>query len=404
LVDGALKGAIEYYNAVDTEAGRLRVRWDVEDPPPGSFPVHGGVVFVLDNPNLHHEPGSPDMAAIDLGGGRWRWHEGDFVPNMPWIMMALILPEGYTIAQPSPAPTGAKPFGKRLALYWKPISDARGNADVEWNLVKFVGNLRAEAQRLNGLSGVAPPAPVPSPIRVESKVVFPLHGIRTRAAWQRAFADVAQQAGWNCRMEKWFFGRFSLLEFLSPWSRDAKVQWLRNTYDEETSLRGLLNEGDRPSVVAHSFGTYILGNALLKYPYLRFDKVILCGSILPCDFPWDGLIERGQVHAVRNECGREDVWARRVSAFVPRTGPSGMVEFACRHPRLEQAKFPYNHSEYFEKGHMREYWIPFLERRLPPLEPRAIAVPDPRPTQPWLLYALYAAIVVCAAALYYWIR
>jgi hypothetical protein len=110
---GKLKGAITYCNAKKLK--RLRVRFDVEEQPPGFFPVHGGVVYVEESADVDVESPSRDMAAIDQGGGRFRWHEGGLDPNVPCIMMALILPEGYTVRKPSPAPISAKDFKGRLA-------------------------------------------------------------------------------------------------------------------------------------------------------------------------------------------------------------------------------------------------------------------------------------------------
>ena len=179
-----------------------------------------------------------------------------------------------------------------------------------------------------------------------ASVVVTLHGIRTHASWQRAFAEVANGASLESRLDRWSFGYFSSLRFLLPWSRLAKLRWFRSTYETEfPSLQGSLL---RPSIIADSFGTYILGNALLRYPYLRFHKVLLCGSILPTTFPWDALLERGQVQAVRNEYGTEDVWTKLVDWFVPNTGPSGIVGFRASHARLEQERFTFAHSEYFE--------------------------------------------------------
>jgi pimeloyl-ACP methyl ester carboxylesterase len=399
--DGSLKGTIVYYNTVGVgqpQADPLRIRWDVDEQPPGFFPVHGGVVYILETPHIQREPESRDMAADRLGENRFRWHEGDFIRRVPWIMMVLILPDGYTVTESSPPPVSAKVFRRRIALYWKPLPDDHGNADVVWNLTKVESDLSSEVQRLNRLSARAP---ADSPFKVEGKVVFPIHGIRTQARWQRAFADVAQLAGWNCRLEKWYFGRFSLFQFLSPWAREAKLRWFRETYNEEVNLRGLLNEQERPSIVAHSFGGYILGHCLLKYRYLRFNKVILCGSILPPDFPWDQLIDCGQVQAVRNEYGVRDVWAHRVAMFIPQSGPSGIVGFSCTHSRLEQAKFRYRHSEYFEKGHMQAYWIPFLEKTLSFNPPRDDAeITDPKPTNPLIFYSICVGLVALAIA--YW--
>jgi serine/threonine-protein kinase len=239
-----------------------------------------------------------------------------------------------------------------------------------------------------------------APVKL-SEIVVTLHGIRTHAKWQRTFTEVAARAGLQCRLDRWNFGYFSILKFMAPWSRAAKVDWFRNTYHDEFGEQAMSAlSSDRPSIVAHSFGTYVLGNALLRYPYLRFNKVLLCGSILPRDFPWDVLIDRGQVQAVRNEYGARDVWTRLAQWFVPGTGPSGLVGFSNTHERLEQERFDYSHSEYFERGHMEARWVPFVKRRVRHITPRDRATAPPRGTRSvgaWILYALLLAAVAAIA-------
>lgn len=228
-----------------------------------------------------------------------------------------------------------------------------------------------------------------------AKVIFPLHGIRTDAKWQNRLAELASDNGCQCRLDRWNFGRFSLLRFLSPSHRLTKVKWFRETYHTETRDRDVrLDRGDRPSVVAHSFGTYILGNALLKYDYLRFNKVILCGSILPRDFPWNEIIERGQVQAVRNEYGVNDFWTKAVGWFIRASGPSGAEGFTCAHARLEQERFRFDHHEYFERGHMEAKWLPFLNRDLPLIPPQAHPVQRDPDSRPYLLYLFYLLLLV----------
>jgi Carboxypeptidase regulatory-like domain len=153
-------------------------------------------------------------------------------------------------------------------------------------------------------------------------------------------------------------------------------------------------------VVAHSFGTYILGYTLLRFDFIRFNKVILCGSILPRDFPWDQLIARGQVQAVRNEFGVRDPWVKWVRWFVRGTGPSGAVGFTCQHPRLAQEEFDFDHGDYFGLDHMEDRWVPFLDRPLPEI-PRAEAgprIPRPKTALPWGLYAVMLALALLAGA------
>jgi tetratricopeptide (TPR) repeat protein len=236
----------------------------------------------------------------------------------------------------------------------------------------------------------------PARTTLPPKILCPLHGIRTHAEWQRGLSDLATSRGWVCRLERWSYGRFSLPAFLTPLTREAKLGWLRRQYDAEMHDRRLdIKAGRLPSIVAHSFGTYILGYALLRFDTLRFNKVILCGSILPLDFPWDRIIARGQVQAVRNEFGVRDPWVRRVCWFVRDTGPSGAVGFVRKHERLEQEEFDFDHSEYFDAAHMEDRWLPFLDRPLEPIPRSRIGdrIPRPKPSRPWALYGILMVLV-----------
>jgi Zn finger protein HypA/HybF involved in hydrogenase expression/pimeloyl-ACP methyl ester carboxylesterase len=230
----------------------------------------------------------------------------------------------------------------------------------------------------------------------QPKVVIGLHGIRTSAEWHRTLAEVAQNHNWKCRTDRWCFGRFSLLRFLLPWQRNTRVKWFRRTYSDERddSQAGFdYSKESYPSIVAHSFGTYILGNALLKYDNIRFNKVILCGSILPRVFPWDKILERGQIQEVRNEYGTNDFWSKRVRYFVAATGPSGVQGFKCTDPRLHQEEYSFDHSEYFEKSHINDKWFPFLNERKDFVSHRALEVPQLSSRAPALYWAVLMLII-----------
>jgi pimeloyl-ACP methyl ester carboxylesterase len=194
-------------------------------------------------------------------------------------------------------------------------------------------------------------------------MIIPLHGIRTIADWHRTLADVAFRASWWCPVSGWWYGRFSIFQFLLPFARRAKIVWFRQRYtralDENADILG---KDGRPSVVAHSFGTFILGNALLRYQDIRVDKVVLCGCILPTDFPWKELIENGQVNAVLNCVGVEDYWPIISSLVIPGTGKAGRSGFKSTHENIFEQKCNLAHSEFFDSRQMRNQWIPFLER------------------------------------------
>lgn len=228
----------------------------------------------------------------------------------------------------------------------------------------------------------------------QPKVVFPLHGIRTHAEWVREFSQLAAEHHWQSREARWNFGRFSLLKFLLPWGRKSKEKWFVERYGDEMQVGHLGLSDDRlPSVVAHSFGCYLVGYAMLKYDGLKFNKIILCGSILPSDFPWDDLLRSGRVRSVRNEFGVRDQWVKLVRYFVRGSGASGARGIAAerQHPLLEQKKVVFNHAEYFVRAHMKS-WIDFLEREDEVLPSETVDVRWPRSRPPILLYVLVVAV------------
>jgi hypothetical protein len=268
--------------------------------------------------------------------------------------------------------------------------------------------VKRDAPSANGqLEAGAASAAVVGDWKKGQPVVIPLHGIRTHAEWQRAFAEVAHQNNFACPLVKWSFGYFPLVRFVIPSQREAKIRWFRSAYgDLINDRRFIIAKDDTPSIVAHSFGTYILGYSLLRYSDLKFDKIILCGSILPRNFPWDKILERGQVNYVRNEYGIKDVWVRLVEWFIRGTGTSGWNGFAISHERLIQKEFLFDHSEYFDQGHMSKKWVPFLFLYPPKLLPGPVEDPIKMlpGKRPWALYfAVGMGIFSVGVIFFFWL-
>jgi serine/threonine-protein kinase len=59
----------------------------------------------------------------------------------------------------------------------------------------------------------------------------------------------------------------------------------------------------RPDIIAHSFGTWLVGHALESNPDIQVGRVVLTGSILRPDFNWKEHMPSGQVEAVLNHYG-----------------------------------------------------------------------------------------------------
>jgi pimeloyl-ACP methyl ester carboxylesterase len=189
------------------------------------------------------------------------------------------------------------------------------------------------------------------------RCVMSIHGIRTRGVWQKDLAPKLARNGFVPYALD--YGEFSALKLLLGSARASKLEWLRTEYERVTAEAQVT----RPSIIAHSFGTYLVADLLRKYPELVFDKIILAGSIVDCSFDWGSLIDTGQVNLVRNDYGSLDRWPRIAGWCIPRSGASGTRGFTTAHPALIQKQFPHHgHSDYFHRNHFEHYWIPTLKR------------------------------------------
>jgi pimeloyl-ACP methyl ester carboxylesterase len=119
---------------------------------------------------------------------------------------------------------------------------------------------------------------------------------------------------------------------------------------------------EAPSIIAHSFGTYVVAQAFHKYQ-LEYDAVVLCGSIVDRDFQWDP----SRVRRVRNDISGNDRVVRLFRSQwlcrrIPGTGSSGLDGFRNPPRHVEEWRFPqYAHSDaLMTKLHCSKRWVPFI--------------------------------------------
>lgn len=195
------------------------------------------------------------------------------------------------------------------------------------------------------------------------------HGIRTHGQWQKTFAEVV--SGSPTKVASYDYGKYGLPRFLTPGFNHRKIDEFYKWYSE--TIRAcrevdLSRYDQRPCLAAHSFGTWITCNAMLKYDDIRFDKIILCGSILPRDFNWATLFARDQVALVQNECGHKDPWPGWASRLVLGTGTSGSTGFDWFEALVEDKDYDeHGHGEFLYRRHIEEHWMPFFRRHPSPL-------------------------------------
>jgi pimeloyl-ACP methyl ester carboxylesterase len=196
------------------------------------------------------------------------------------------------------------------------------------------------------------------PVESTAPWIMTLHGIRTRGVWQKTLSPYL----FGFRHEPLDYDYFDTIRFLLPWSRDKKVDWFRDTYGQSAQ-----KFGGTPSIIAHSFGTYIVTRAIEKYG-LRFDRIILCGSIVRMTYPWSEQFKNQRIERVLHDFGARDLWATLVAWVVPDAGPSGAKGYAddAGGRVVQRGNKWLGHSDYFHVQNFTERWLPFLRGVDPP--------------------------------------
>lgn len=87
-----------------------------------------------------------------------------------------------------------------------------------------------------------------------------------------------------------------------------------------------------PHVVAHSFGTYLIGSALRKFPEVMVKRMVLVGSVLPRHYDWSKVLtDKPTPFTVRNETGKRDLvvkLAGLIKCVARDMGNAGLKGFA----------------------------------------------------------------------------
>ena len=161
-----------------------------------------------------------------------------------------------------------------------------------------------------------------------SPVVVLVHGIRTRALWQNAIQSTLRKEGFVVQPTNYEY--FDVLRFLFP------GQFFRRGIvdDVERQIRHTLAENNVTtcSLIAHSFGTYVVSRILRERTDLEFDRIIFCGSVVPQSFRFEDYRKRFSTPLV-NEVGTRDVWPAIAEAATFGYGSAGAYGFRAQRCR-----------------------------------------------------------------------
>ena len=141
-------------------------------------------------------------------------------------------------------------------------------------------------------------------------VLVMIHGINSNGEWHKLAEDVLQ-SHFECVSYTYPGYRTVLgaLRVVAGKQHTAAVDELAEALGRFASM------GRPPTVLAHSFGTYLTGMALDRRPGLTVGPVVLVGAVLPREFDWGNVFRRGQLRRVINYLGARD-WVVRLAGFA----------------------------------------------------------------------------------------
>ena len=199
---------------------------------------------------------------------------------------------------------------------------------------------------------------------IRSHAVILVHGIRTAAGWRERIGDEIEGADPGLTPVPVGYGFFDIVRFLipfGPWRRTAAERvW--------AAMKGAYSSPNvsHVSVIAHSFGTWIVGHLLTHEKSIRFHRVLFCGAILPADYAWADVatkIDRpnfanAPTVVVVNDCGTRDVWPIFAKFMTWGYGPSGRWGF--QNSLVRDRFHEVDHSGFFKPGFAASHWVPAL--------------------------------------------
>ncbi|MDI3324772.1 hypothetical protein QKW35_10325 [Pontibacterium granulatum] len=194
--------------------------------------------------------------------------------------------------------------------------------------------------------------------------VVTVHGILTFGSWQEdLYCKIdSEYCDKDVSHLSFKYTRFDVFSFLMPILRDAIVSRFRR------DLKRWIEQNSSKRIVcfSHSFGTYVLINALESFDehlLQHIDLVVLSGSVLKQDHDFSQLRNCKGIRIV-NDCAVHDKALLASMAFVPGTGMDGKVGFSTlSDDNFVNRFFSGGHSSFFckDSGFIDEYWMPLLD-------------------------------------------
>jgi len=242
------------------------------------------------------------------------------------------------------------------------------------------------------------PSKVDSPAQhTKSHLVILVHGIRTRARWQDELRRILEKDGFVVQPTN--YGYLDVMRFLLPWQPFAGA--IVDEVARQISHTLSIKKGADCSIIAHSFGTFVVARILRDHTYLEFNRIIFCGSVVPQKFRFEDYRGRFTLPLV-NEVGTRDFWP--VIAEVVTFGYGSAGTYGFRRPavrdRWHNGKA---HGDFLNQKFCMKYWVPFLRNG------EIVEDNETAERPPWWLWAVstfqirYLVLIAVGVLLWRWL-
>ncbi|HLP63454.1 GNAT family N-acetyltransferase [Flavobacterium sp.] len=191
--------------------------------------------------------------------------------------------------------------------------------------------------------------------------IVTIHGIRRDNRWYEEIPNMEVINELNIDVLYFDYGFFSFFKFLTKKQRNKIINNFSQFYSDNFKGENTI----LPSIIAHSFGTYVVFQAMKKYDVIKFDKIIFCGSILNSKLDFRDLIAKQQFKQLKNDHGKLE-WFLKYTRYIidkdcGKAGKVGFLDIPLDKKNMIINSESYkSHSEYFLPINMEKNWIPFL--------------------------------------------
>ncbi|MDI2077106.1 hypothetical protein [Bradyrhizobium sp. Mp27] len=193
-----------------------------------------------------------------------------------------------------------------------------------------------------------------APHQAEKHLVILVHGINTNAQWFPTIKTSLEAAGFIAAPAG--YGIYGVLRFLIPKNRLRRAA-IDRVYGHFRTARKLYKP-DKISVIAHSFGTYVVSKIIEENFDIDLHRIIFCGSVVKSDFPFQNNLHRFTA-PLYNEIGTRDFWPLVASTVTWGYGSVGSDGF--QNPVVsDRWHKDFQHSDFLTKEFCEKFYIPSL--------------------------------------------